>query len=483
MALGNKTAPEALANLRGSKPAQAFDKGSLGQRVLAWLSFCALLTQPDWQNTLRAAANNAGSQSNASLAISPWVETQPARGSAGAVSLLLILLGVLFGTGTMVGALSYSGSAPVNLWLMLALFAILPFVLTLSSVVSALRLSAHHPPFLLLLVARLAHRVATGLSVQQLLGSAAGRLWLLNRLQWFGVVFQTALIVTFMAVLLFNDVAFGWSSTLLRQPDWLPTFFAVFTWPWHWWVDSPSDALIAQSQFYRGSVEQAFNLQPAVLGEWWPHIVLAMTVYGLLPRVLLMLWLGRAGKAKLRAEIARSTELASVYQAMHRQHSVHAKMPPSAAQQKTVGDGASEQPLACFTLTNQWLVSWQRAYENPPSGILGLQKWQDDEQWLREHATQWLGKVYFLVQEQQVPTAELADILTLVTALNPRVDRQLLVQVRASSQQAGSREHHQRQSWQYFAAEQGMAVTFCLTIERQPNGGGAETSLRQPDAN
>ena len=441
----------------GAVPAQAFNTGGLSYRVLAWVYFCSSLKQPGWQQ--KAASLQVGK-----VAINQWLAQGAIASKARAVSFLLLLLGGLLGVATMVGALSYSGEAPVNLWLILGLFSVLPLLMTLSSTFTALRLSAEHPPFLIELFARATQRVSTGINASQLLRSGAGRLWLFRQVQWFGVVFQLALIISFMLVLLFNDIAFGWSSTLIQQAHWLPNFLNIFTWPWQWLVDAPSGLLIEQSQYYRASSNLVATANPALLGQWWPHIAMAMIVYGLIPRCLLVIWLSYKARCVLVREIHNSCELDNFFQVCTKTSTIKPKVPPIPTQATD-----DEIILPVLTLNAEWLVIWQREFSSAPSTILGLKKWQDDEQWLKDNAQHWQGTTYLLVQEQQVPTAELADIIALVSELNSQCVIELVVQVNIMEKPDSERQIHQLKSWRYFATEQSINIIFTRAIERQSN--------------
>lgn len=451
-------------------PTPAFNTGSLSFRVLSWLYFGGSLKQTGWRQRVEGLDVRQP-------ALPQWLAAGTIGRKVQAVSFLLLLLGGLLGVSTMVGALSYSGDTPVNLWLMLGLFCILPFVLTLSSTITALRLSARHPPFLLELFARATQKIARGVNAQELLMSAAGRLWLFRQLQWLGVIFQIALIASFMLVLLFNDIAFGWSSTLITEAQWLPTFLSIFTGPWQWLVDGPSELLISQSQFYRASSVMAMVENPALRGHWWPHIVMAMIVYGLIPRCLLVFWLSYKTKMVLLNEVACSSMLDQFYQASNNRATLKPKMPPEIHSAAVVDQAL----LAELILTNEWVISWQRDFSSAPCAVLGLKKWQDDERWLQDNAAS-LGRVtYFLVQEQQVPTAELADLFAIVDELNPQAIIQLIVLVTIGHEKDAERLTHQRESWRYFAAEHAKAILFVQDLKRQEGNCTGDTQQVNTD--
>ena len=368
----------------------------------------------------------------------------------------LLLAGVL-GGGSMLGALTYSGASPVNLWLMIGLFCFLPLALTLSGALMSTR--SAHTPFLAEFFARLLAKYIGAKSaapkLPPLLVRVSGRAWLIWWLQLAGLVAQLAALVTFVMVLLFNDVAFGWASTIIEQSRWLHGFFAVFTAPWQWLLAPPSELLINASQYFRGTQ----TLDVRLLGGWWPHLALAMVAYGVMPKLLLMAWLHYKAKRALVFEVTQGGELGRFFHTVNLQTSQAPKMPPS------LDDGP---PLsqAVFTLpAGDNLVAWQRPFVGVAA--LGLKRWADDEQWLLTQAPTWGQNLYVLVQEEQTPTAELADTIALIRQFNTKVAITLLLQTGTVESASAPRHLNQQQSWRFFAAEQrlNLVCTQQLNIE------------------
>ena len=166
--------------------------------------------------------------------LAQWLAMQPVYGHQKqglrlALTGTLLLAGVL-GGGSMLGALTYSGASPVKLWLMIGLFCFLPLALTFSGALMSTR--SAHTPFLAEFFARLLAKYIGAKSaapkLPPLLVRVSGRAWLIWWLQLAGLVAQLAALVTFVMVLLFNDVAFGWASTIIEQSQGLHSFFAIF---------------------------------------------------------------------------------------------------------------------------------------------------------------------------------------------------------------------------------------------------------------
>jgi hypothetical protein len=115
--------------------------------------------------------------------------------------------------------------------------------------------------------------------------------------QLFGVAFHMGALSGCLYLVLFTDLAFGWSTTLDINSGELHRITQTLSIPWAAWLGdaSPSISLIDTTRYFRlggGSLRGTSALEaidPASLGGWWPFCVAAMVTYGLLPR--LALWI------------------------------------------------------------------------------------------------------------------------------------------------------------------------------------------------
>jgi hypothetical protein len=247
---------------------------------------------------------------------------RPGRAVAGALRGLrtaLALAGVVLGWGAGTAVTSYGGGHPVNVWnFLLVLVGVQVLLLAVLAVSFFLPLAAVGAPALGLLrsaVAGLYPRLAA-----RLLRDGAGRgeewraLWhrvrtrrslyhavepwlLLSATQAFGVAFNVGVLAAVLRLVVFTDVAFGWSTTLVELDA--PRFHALagaVAWPWRaaWPEAVPTEALVEATRYSR--LEGAYAIagagrtaRPDLVGGWWPFLVAALLVYGLLPRVLLLL--------------------------------------------------------------------------------------------------------------------------------------------------------------------------------------------------
>lgn len=184
-------------------------------------------------------------------------------------------LGALLGAGFMLGLLWYDGSRQINLTLLIGLVALQLLLALFTSLQAWLGwqpwgtllgprqgddpLAALRPA----LCARIAH---TG-----------------------GLLFAISGLLTLLALVVVQDLAFGWSTTLQTSADSYHRIVAALAQPWQalWPAAVPSAELVSASQFYRLTEAPADN--PALLGTWWPFVLMLWLVYVLLPRLVLLM--------------------------------------------------------------------------------------------------------------------------------------------------------------------------------------------------
>jgi hypothetical protein len=225
------------------------------------------------------------------------------------VSLTLALAGLLVGAGLTLAVFRYEGDYPVNVVAALALLAGLPFVM----VIATLLLLPGRIPGLRGLQDALAAinvgNLATALFNRIAESSAAGRFhlgwpaarsgaaahfarWqLLAWSQWFGVCYSTGALLMAFLLVVFTDLAFGWSTTLNVSAGQAQQIAGLIAAPWAAWLPSavPDTTLIAESRFFRLEGIPRDQIPPGRLTGWWPFVLMSLIVYGLAPRALLLI--------------------------------------------------------------------------------------------------------------------------------------------------------------------------------------------------
>lgn len=187
--------------------------------------------------------------------------------------------GSLFGVITMLGLLFYDGSQRINLTVILA-FVLLQLLLALATTARALAngqpwrwlnrrlgiddtgpLAALQPP----LMARAAH---TG-----------------------GLLFGITGLVTLLVLVVVQDLAFGWSTTLNANATGYHQVLRTLATPWQtlWPAAVPDPDLVEATRFFRaGGTEPGANVQR--WGHWWPFVTMVWITYVILPRLVLLVF-------------------------------------------------------------------------------------------------------------------------------------------------------------------------------------------------
>jgi hypothetical protein len=259
----------------------------------------------------------------------------PGRAVEGALRGLravLVLAGLLVGWGAATAVMSYRGEHPVNVWdALLAFVGVQVVLLAILAASFFLPLAAFGAPALGVLrgalaglYPRVAARVLPG-------GAARAEEWrtlwhrvrsrrslyhavepwlLLSLTQAFGVAFNVGVLAAVLRLVVFTDVAFGWSTTLVElDPSRFHALARAVALPWRalWPEAVPTEALVEATRYSR--LEAAYALagagrsaRPELVGGWWRFLVAAVAAYGLLPRALLLV-AARLRTARLLARL------------------------------------------------------------------------------------------------------------------------------------------------------------------------------------
>lgn len=229
---------------------------------------------------------------------------------------LLALVGLLVGWAAARVVLHYDGTQPVNIIHALAVFVGLQLLLVAVLCVTLLprratrwapglrtlqeAFSALSPGRLLRLGERflpqevrrlLAAAVGRGSAHQRVLGRV--QKWaLVGAAQWFGVAFNVGALIGCLYLIASSDLAFAWSTTLDVEATHLHRLTRGLAAPWAGWLPQavPSLELIEATRYFRfkDGTLPGRPTDPAVLGDWWPFLLAAITCYGLLLRTLLL---------------------------------------------------------------------------------------------------------------------------------------------------------------------------------------------------
>lgn len=234
---------------------------------------------------------------------------------------VLGLIGFAIGVSTASALLAYDGKTPVNVLAWLVGAAGLPFLLALVLVIGLLVPRAYAPWGGLgqSLVASVLEPLLRRLPgnprwTEVVLGRGARgghdlEKWLVMVLtQVFSLAFTTAVIVTLVLKVIVSDLTFGWGTTLdLDDPE-VAAIVGVVSSPWSGALPGavPDEEAVRQSNYRRfvdrfRDTEHRAAVPTEVSARWWRFCAIAVLFYGVLPRVLLLMfsvWRWRAALAR-----------------------------------------------------------------------------------------------------------------------------------------------------------------------------------------
>jgi hypothetical protein len=259
------------------------------------------------------------------------------------VTVVLSLIGVLLGWATAAAVFYYDGTRPVNVVRVLAVFVGLQLILMLLWLIVVLpaQVTRYVPGFVglqemlrLFSPGRLSSLAARYLpqamrqGVQQVSGGGrshqriyasvqkwAAMLWS----QGFAAAFHLGALGGALSMIVFADKWFGWSTTLQVSAAEMYRLTTVLSMPWSAvFADAvPSIEMIDATRYYQ--INPMPDTDPALLGAWWKFLIACMLVYGLLPRVLTVLWSRWRFAAAVHVAIMNTPGVMQLLDRMNRQ--------------------------------------------------------------------------------------------------------------------------------------------------------------------
>lgn len=226
---------------------------------------------------------------------------------------ITLLSGLFLGTSVTSVALTYTGAYPVNLLLLLAILVGLPGLTLMLSIIARLFGRKQSPSLGAVItwsLGRLNQDHADFLSAN-LWRYGSCLYWHTQRyFQYFTLTFLSAGFLTFLSLITFTDIAFGWSSTLQVQANTVFNLTEFLSLPWKSWlpIAHPSLELVESSRFFRMNPDN----NAALLGRWWPFIGMCVLVWGIGPRTV-MAWIARRRiRATTRAALLNHAEVTAL---------------------------------------------------------------------------------------------------------------------------------------------------------------------------
>lgn len=205
-----------------------------------------------------------------------------------------MVAGTVFGLLTMLGLLFYDGGQRINITVILAFVA---FQLLLALLTTAQSLVGWQPWRPLLRRFQKHPQPAVSVKLQPVLMARAGQLG--------GFCFALTGLVTLLVMVVLQDLAFGWSTTLDTSASSYHSLVSTVAapWAWLWPAAAPDFTLVEATRFFRARAGES-PVNPARWGQWWPFIAMLWTTWALLPRLVLYIVAGRLVRRKARYLLA-----------------------------------------------------------------------------------------------------------------------------------------------------------------------------------
>lgn len=189
-----------------------------------------------------------------------------------------VAAGCLTGLLTMLGLLFYEGGQRINITVILA-FALVQLILALATTIQSIL--GWQPWRGLMRRLRRDNATPTKGRLQPLLMARAAHAG--------GTGFALAGLATLLVMVVVQDLAFGWSTTLDTAAAGYHNLINVVALPWAWlWPGAvPSLELVEATRFFRAAPGTT-GADPARWGQWWPFVVMLWMTWTVLPRLLLL---------------------------------------------------------------------------------------------------------------------------------------------------------------------------------------------------
>ncbi len=264
----------------------------------------------------------------------------------------LVFFGLLMGGTTAATVLSYNGSSPVNLVHFLAVFVgfqLLTILFFLTNLLPAFikKIIPGNGNFynfireLNYFFSRLFGKIFSHLpktkftklfsdlqqlKIRQKLYSTVEKWLVFSLTQRFSLAFNFGALLTCLYLITFSDLAFAWNTTLQISSVAFHKIISLVAFPWSTFFPDglPSIELVEATRYFRLNGQYTVSpsnpdlSQAAVVGGWWKFLVLALTFYGLLPRIILFSYTKIKFKLVLTKLPLNSADFESLYDRLTR---------------------------------------------------------------------------------------------------------------------------------------------------------------------
>ncbi|NMT62839.1 DUF2868 domain-containing protein [Marinobacter orientalis] len=359
------------------------------------------------------------------------------------------LAGLIFGVMAMLGLLFYDGGQRINLTVILA-FVLLQCILAVITTVQAF--AGWQPWHWLLRKFSTASHSGALRPLQPMLMARAAHTG--------GLMFGVAGLLTLLVLVVIQDLAFGWSTTLNTGSDSYYSLLATLATPWQnlWPAAVPDRELVDATRFFRSESDGAAD--PALWGRWWPFVAMVWTTYVILPRLVLLAVAAIHPGLRARRELARHPGMIALQYRMETPTLDTGNRHNDAADQPDINTPGQLHPLPAA----QVLIRWAGVVESELPDTLsagyrdilaagGNVSLEHDHRVL-DKAGQVLAAstnpaAVIVTHSWEPPTGELADFLSAARNVWPSATLVALVPVATQPEQRTP--DHQLSQWLRFA--------------------------------
>jgi hypothetical protein len=377
-----------------------------------------------------------------------------------------VAAGILFGILSMVGLLIYDGGDRINVTVILAFVA---FQLLLAAFTTMQSLIGWQPWRWLLHRLQLQAQPGPRTKLYPLLMARAS--------QAGGLGFALSGLLTLLVMVVVQDLAFGWSTTLETAAAGYHQLLIAVSIPWGWlWPEAVPDlALVEATRFYRSGTT-ANIVDPQRWGQWWPFITMLWITWVLLPRLALSLIANALIQHRARQLLANHPAMLAL------QYRMETAVLDTGSEHNDAGDmpdtriNSNIQPLP----DSRILLCWAGAGEPElPAALVssdtrifkagGRASLADDQQTRLQIAAELNASfpltVILLTRCWEPPTGELQDFLEAAQSLWPNAAHVALVPLGPDMNQEPPA--HQVQQWLRFAErmKQGFVSVSLLRLK------------------
>lgn len=276
-----------------------------------------------------------------------------------------------------------------------------------------------------------------------------------------GLCFALGGLISLLVMVLLQDLAFGWSTTIETDAS---AYHAMITaiaapWAWLWPAASPEISLVEATRFFRANVGQN-NINPSLWGQWWPFITMLWITWALLPRLMLYLLSGVLIKRKARQLLLKHPAMSALMYRMETEILDTGNEHNDASDFPNFNNQLTLTPLPKAST----ILTWAGAGDSELPRLLteaksiqakvgGRSTLPEDERTLEQVAAQ-LAKqanrcVLIATRCWEPPTGELEDLINRAKELWPEGAHIVLVPL--ASNISREPEQHHIQQWLRFA--------------------------------